>query len=459
MVPQSKEGYFWNFEKNTAMKGLPTDAVKSDSNDVKSSYDVIVIGAGFTGLTAARDISLHGLSILILEARDRVGGRTWLAQGKHDNYEMGGGWVHHLQPNTWTEMARYGLTTPKTSFKLGRDTSMNVGGVKQTMRGADDSFLHLAATFFNVDGYNGRLVLPQPHLPLYNRKGIREWDISVRERIDQLNLSATEKDLLAFWMGTVGLQEAHKLGFLSLLRLYALSGYDFQRLLELSGVFKIPGGTTALANAMFSEFNGSALFNRKVKSIVSGSSRAQVYVEDGEIFSADRVICTVPINCLADIEFSPPLPPSYTSIKHVNLGGKLHAHSADGSTRFFGVDGPSKVACFGVAESRSSTGGTNMVFFKSSREENVDRSQLEILEEALRDLTAGGTQIGDIDEYLWHDWRHDEFSKGAWAVYGPGALSGPLGDLMEDYADGWVGYIDGAVEQGRQAARAVINNW
>ncbi|GAA2785002.1 hypothetical protein GCM10010470_18860 [Saccharopolyspora taberi] len=73
------------------------------------SYDVVVIGAGFAGLTAARELSLRGRSVALLEARDRIGGRTWTDRRLGRRLEMGGTWVHWLQPHTWSEITRYGL--------------------------------------------------------------------------------------------------------------------------------------------------------------------------------------------------------------------------------------------------------------------------------------------------------------------------------------------------------------
>lgn len=470
-LSMSRDGRSWDFNTKSVVHGMQTAAVKADTDNYAQAYSVIVIGAGFTGLAAARDLSLKGHSVLLLDARDRIGGRAWSAKGKHQEYEMGGGWIHHLQPHVWAELSRYGLTEPKKSLSLDPDTPMSINGAQQDLRGADDSFLPIVASFFDVDGQGGRNIFPQPHRPLENAEGVAQWDISVEERIDQLNLSAAENELLTIWMATMGLAEVSQVGFLSVLRLYALSGYDFPKLLEMNGTFKIPGGTTALANAMFSEYKGAALFNRKVKSITSQSVGARVVIEGGETFTADHIICTIPVNCLADIQFSPSLAPFYTSVIHTSLGGKIHAHSTDNSVKFFGVASPQSGSSFGFSESRSTAQGTNLLFFPSSRADAKDGSALDILNQLIDNLVPKSVQVGSVDDFVWHDWRNDELSKGAWAVFGSGALSNDLGSLMKsrkvsnsvtlassDFADGWVGYIDGAIEQGRRTAFQIENS-
>ena len=74
-------------------EGLITDAVQKSTpaSGIKAQYDVIVIGAGFAGLIAARDLSQkHNLNVLLIEARDRIGGRTWTAKVLDEEIEMGG---------------------------------------------------------------------------------------------------------------------------------------------------------------------------------------------------------------------------------------------------------------------------------------------------------------------------------------------------------------------------------
>ena len=78
--PASKEGF--HFRDERLYEGLYTEAAIPSTKSPKKVYDVIVIGAGFTGLSAARDLSTAGKSVLIIEARDRIGGRTWATKSR-----------------------------------------------------------------------------------------------------------------------------------------------------------------------------------------------------------------------------------------------------------------------------------------------------------------------------------------------------------------------------------------
>ncbi|HEX2246938.1 MAG TPA: FAD-dependent oxidoreductase, partial [Arthrobacter sp.] len=76
---------------------------------MSTTTDVIIIGAGFAGLTAARELTQQGHTVRILEARDRIAGRTWVENRMGRNLELGGTWVHWVQPHTWAELTRYGI--------------------------------------------------------------------------------------------------------------------------------------------------------------------------------------------------------------------------------------------------------------------------------------------------------------------------------------------------------------
>lgn len=127
-IARTSEGYIWDVSLGILSKGLLSPAVRKDSAATyPKHYDAIVIGAGFVGLSAARDLSVAGKQVLLLEARDRIGGRTWVAEGKNHTYEMGGGWVHWLQTHIWSELTRYGLTDVQATLSARMGSLRLVG--------------------------------------------------------------------------------------------------------------------------------------------------------------------------------------------------------------------------------------------------------------------------------------------------------------------------------------------
>ncbi|WP_278822779.1 FAD-dependent oxidoreductase, partial [Corynebacterium stationis] len=73
-----------------------------------SENKVVIIGAGFAGLVAARELQTAGIEYEILEAKDRIGGRAWTEERMGRPLELGATWVHWFQAHTWTEIMRYG---------------------------------------------------------------------------------------------------------------------------------------------------------------------------------------------------------------------------------------------------------------------------------------------------------------------------------------------------------------
>lgn len=119
----SRDGFSWTKEDGLK-QGVPSIGVISPPSNVSSSevlYDVIVIGAGYCGLTAARNAALEGLKVLLLEGRDRIGGRSWSSNIGGYPFEMGGTWVHWGQAHVWREISRYQMKNDlESSFDFSR---------------------------------------------------------------------------------------------------------------------------------------------------------------------------------------------------------------------------------------------------------------------------------------------------------------------------------------------------
>lgn len=135
----SRDGFTWTPATGLTV-GVPSIGVINPPSNVSSSevlYDVVVVGAGYCGLTAARNAAAEGLKVLLLEGRDRIGGRSWSSNIGGYPFEMGGTWVHWGQSNTWREMSRYQMMNDvERSFDFSHGVNhyeLNIGQEGYTM--------------------------------------------------------------------------------------------------------------------------------------------------------------------------------------------------------------------------------------------------------------------------------------------------------------------------------------
>src|ERR1700709_1035936 len=96
--------------------------------------DVVIIGAGATGLTAAVQLQSAGLSAIVLEARDRVGGRLWTNEIDGQMYEIGGQWVSPDQTALLETLAELGLGT-YDRYREGDSIYIGADGVPKRFTG------------------------------------------------------------------------------------------------------------------------------------------------------------------------------------------------------------------------------------------------------------------------------------------------------------------------------------
>ncbi|KAF5240692.1 hypothetical protein FAUST_4218 [Fusarium austroamericanum] len=478
LASTSTEGYCFDSATGVTTAGLLTEAVKPSSVQVDTSYDAIVIGAGFCGLVAARDLSLKCKKVLLLEARDRIGGRTWAVRAHDHVYELGGTWIHWLQPHVWSEITRYNLTgaikesngmTKESVISYPNDTADDF--VVQDPEETDKRLLPLIAKFVDCDGEGGRSLFPNPYRPLDSIHVWRKWDLSLRERTEQIDMTPKDREFLLLFFNINCMVLPAVGGYLNFMRLFSLSNYDYNCFMAQSGKYKFADGTSHLASCILSEFRGTVLLDEPVKSVVTTADKVKVETRGGKVFDAAQIICTIPLHCLSDVRFDPALPEAFSSLRHPNQGGKVHVRVQETMQDWFGMGSEKASVVAAMTESMNPQGGTHLVTFAMSDgiiaqhhlRENP-RAYLELLQKDVlpTDFKATPTHM------VWHDWARDEFAKGAWASYGAGVLSDSLGSIMQntkvsprvvmanaDWANGWVGYIDGAIEMGRKYAHEI----
>ncbi|KAJ5556474.1 hypothetical protein N7494_000389 [Penicillium frequentans] len=467
---KSNEGFAWT--PHQATNGLFTAAVTDSTPDLKDDYDVVVIGAGFSGLVAARDISRHA-RVLLLDARDRIGGRTWTASVFGEELEMGGTWVHWNQPHVYTEIHRYGLQKNlkiSTGAVAGDAVYYNHAGNAKKMNPQefDDRSNAVTDAFFNIDGLKLQDYLPRPHEPLRHPELYAKYDkLSVQDRLDQLEFSDEDKSFMATLAGGFGLSHPRDVGFMEAANWFALVGGTNPGINEHCSKYKLgEGGTTSLARAIFEDFSGDFASNSIVAKIFQSSAEVMITLKDGRAIHSRYCVSTIPLNVLKKVDFDPPLSQlkrEASDIGMVTLGSKYHFQFSDKQPPFFAGASPQSAFGFSFSDHDTPSGQTLAIGFGNTGHVKEFRNAQEVIGSYQKLFPH---RI-NLQGYAIHDWRTDPFAESAWCTFRPSFASKYLKSLQEshgrrlfmasaDWADGWRGFIDGAIEQGTRNAVSVI---
>jgi pseudooxynicotine oxidase len=421
----------------------------------RETYDVAVIGGGFAGVTAARECALRGRKVVLLEARDRLGGRTWSADWDGWHVEYGGAWVHWHQPHAFSELTRAGLQTT-----LGADAARahwHVGAERHVGTIAQRDAIAQKGWDQFVDGV--REALPAPHRPLHAIKKLTAFDrLSVAQRVDQLTLSDEERDVLWAELESLAHAPLSDAGAVSVLRWHALSGYSLHLTQETGGRVTIDAGTGALLAAIADATPFERRLSTPVAQIAARPEGVEVITRAGEGVRAHVAIVAVPLNAVGGITFDPVLPEdkqAAIALGQASRGIKIMLRVRGEQLMQNAI---ARGHPFGYLDSEELDGdGTQLMIGFGPDAARCDAADLPAVQHQLDAILPGYELIGATA----HDWLADEFSQGTWAIHRPGwyehhhaAMRRAEPGLIfagSDLADGWAGFIDGAIESGLRA--------
>ena len=433
-------------------------------------YDVIIIGAGFAGLVAARELSQRGRSVLIIEAKDRIGGRAFTTQIDDHKYEIGGTWVHWSQPHLWSEITRYGFSLVETEGAVTDYISvlLDNGSRLKTYLATDlyPKLFEIMNKFCDVDGVRGRKVFPFPHIPLFNEEAMATYDrLSMRDRLEQISSAFEGDDDLRqlsdayLSMNTQG--DPAKSGFLDHLVFWALSDFDTTHMWDRTGRYKIRQGTSALIQAIFDDCRDVRLMLSTpiVSATRTDENLVKVTTRNSQTFTARTALITIPLNALHEIAFHPPLiaEKQWAINERQCPGGtkfwiKLE-HSVGHWCGFAPYPNPITVAYTDDSE------GTVIIGF--GPDDALDIQDSRAVERELQKFLPDCK----VKYTFGHNWRSDEFTQGTWSWYLPGQFSKnlpllqtsepPLFFASGDISNSWRGCMDGALESGLTTVRKV----
>jgi monoamine oxidase len=414
--------------------------------------DVIVVGGGFAGVTAARECALRGRSVLLLEARDRLGGRTWSADWDGIPIEYGGAWVHWHQPHTWSEITRAGLRTEMSED--AQQAHWWVGDERRHGTIAERDAIAERGWDRFVDGV--REALPNPHDPLLALDKLAPFDrLTIAERIEEIELDEEERAVLEAELESLASGTLDDVGAVSVLRTHALSGYSLALAQYTGGRVTLADGTGALLGAIASAVPFELQLDTPVAAVRARGSRVEVETRAGVVFDAAAAIVAVPLNVLGSIEFEPALSEGKQEAIAYGQGSRgvkifLHARGGDMRENAIRAGHP-----FGYLDSEVLfEDGTQLQIGFGPDARQCDATDLAAVQRALDEILPGYELVAATA----HDWVADEFARGTWATHRPGwyiqhhaEMRRPEGRVLlagSDFANGWSGFIDGAIESG-----------
>lgn len=442
--------------------------------------DVAIVGAGFAGLTAAKHLSQRGRTAVVLEARDRVGGRVFtdrLPDGTP--VDLGGQWIGPGQDRMYRLVAQHGVQTYKT-WGEGKHV-LHYGGKRRTFTGTVPmlpdpwALACLGFAWFRLDELAKKVPVDAP----WNAARAAEWDAETLEGFLRRSApSEGARKLLRVAMETVFACDPADMSLLHAL-FYVRSAGKLDLLLSTDGGAqqdRLEGGVQPLAEKLAGSLGGAVRLSQPVRSIAQTGAGVTVTAES-LVVSARRAIVALPPALAGRIAYDPALPAARDQLtQRVPLGTAIKCLAvydepfwrADRLTgQAVSDEGPVHVTF--DASPADGKPGVLMGFLEGNTARKL--AAVPASERRAAVLRCFERYFGDRAarplHYVDKAWSEDPWSRGCYSGYFPTgvwtsfgkALRAPVGRVHwagTETATEWNGYIEGAVQSGERAAEEVL---
>lgn len=420
--------------------------------------DVIVIGAGLAGLTAARDLADAGRTVTVLEARERIGGRTWTGTlpGTDVRVEWGGTWViPEGQPAVARAIERYDLRV--TTFPDPNVVVRHLGGRDLSSpdddRALADATARIDAAITTVRSRVAALAGPS------DLTALADLDVNMPAWLDAVGLDGIAREIVLTYATAMVGGEPERVGALPFVLDAVQLGYPIEPTWRNVGS-TFDAGTLSLVEALAQGLD--VRLRHVARAIRHDAAGVTVELEGGGALRSTSAIVAIPLNVWSTVRFEPALGPA-------KAGAAATGHPGHVSKILAVVrDVPVGFGAVGW--------GRPLQALVAMRPVGPDTSLLAGFDGFGRlhgdDPAAVGAAIrayapdAEILAHGWHDWSADPFSRGTWCALPPAwltdgtfmALEVPEGRLAfagGDLAPDGAGWIEGALASGGRAAERV----
>lgn len=404
--------------------------------------DVVILGAGLAGAAAACICAERGLSTIILEARDRAGGRGFTRRfaGTEELLEFGGGWVA-----PWHDRIRHHAVCNGITLKPTHPVTEHLHHDGWTLRASLTPSPALAA--IRTDALLYKAGKPFPW------KG----PLSLTGYLDRIQASPEDRAHALAWWTISGNGDPDRISAAEFLSSCSY-GDGRPESMMTALAHTLEPGAGILAERMIAS-SGATL---KLNAVVSAVADGAVTCADGRTVTARAVISCLPLNALASVRFTPEL--SAPKRQAIALG-----HGGRSIKLWLKVRGvtPGVLASGGAgglrwlfAERRAEDDTTLIVGFALTDDtlnpgdrNSVERSLAQFFPEA------------ELIAWDWHDWASDPFARGTWVALPADATwigdartwrpEGRIAFATSDFAATAAGWFEGAIVSGETAAREI----
>lgn len=443
------------------------------------TYDTVVVGAGVTGLTCAWHLTEAGQDVLVLEARDRVGGRLRTEDHNGSDFEIGGQWVSPDQEALIALLDELGLET-YSRHREGDSVYVGADGVARRFAGEDVPVDEQTAK--EIDRIIGVIddlaAAMDPDRPWEHPQAALLDTVTFAQWLDAQTDDQEARDNIALYLGPAMLTKpTHSFSALTAVLMSASAG-SFTHLVDADFILdkRVVGGLASVPAALAARLGERVRLSADVTHVAWDEAGAVVTVDREEVRAA-HVVLALPPTHVRRIRITPDLPAEHRHAREHQSFGLVIKVQAEYDTPFWRSAGLSGTG-FGpyqlVHEVYDNTlhgkaTGTLVGFVSDVNADELGRLPAD--ERKARILASFAAYVGDEAlaprTYVESDWQHQELTGGAYATsfdvgsltrYGH-ALHEPVGPIRfgsSDIAGLGFQHVDGAVRIGTRLAAQLL---